>query len=253
MPARLHLAPRPLALLCALALLTGCRHHTHTSYVAPPTIAAHHASASRASTTHAAARPAPPPAPVPRELPGRPTHVEVGMASWYGPNYNHRHAADGSVYDQDAMTAAHRTLPLGSLVRVTNLTTNETVVARITDRGPFVHGRVIDLSEGAAKAIGLYRMGVAKVRVEAMPTPTASPTGSWCVQTGAFATERDAIDLKSALLQRYRGSRVQEFQGPTGFWVRIDPAGHDRTQAAAIQDWIGRPDDHAEAYLVRVD
>src|SRR6202012_1867378 len=101
----------------------------------------------------------------------------------------------------------------GSLGRVTNLATNQTVVARITDRGPFVHGRVIDLSETAAKAIGLYRMGVAKVRVEAVPTQHASATGQWCVQTGAFATERDALDLKSALLARYRTAKVTEFQG----------------------------------------
>ena len=68
------------------------------------------------------------------------------MASWYGPPYANRKGADGTIYDQNAMTAAHRTLPMGSIVRVTNLTNNESVLVRITDRGPFIDGRIIDLS-----------------------------------------------------------------------------------------------------------
>ena len=93
------------------------------------------------------------------------------MASWYGPPYTNRKAADGSIYDQNAMTAAHRTLPMGSIVRVTNLNNSLSVMVRITDRGPFVHGRIIDLSLAAAKATGVYRAGVAKVRVEAYAGP----------------------------------------------------------------------------------
>ena len=83
------------------------------------------------------------------------------------------------------MTAAHLTLPLGTLVRVTNLSNNESAVVRITDRGPFVRGRIIDLSLAAAKATGVYRAGVAKVRVEAFAAPdrpAADPAGRWCVQ-----------------------------------------------------------------------
>lgn len=151
------------------------------------------------------------------------------------------------------MTAAHRTLPLGSLARVTNLATGQQVVVRITDRGPFVKGRILDLSEGAAKAIGLYRMGVGRVKIEAYTPADASATGLWCVQTGAFSTQRDALDLKAALIERYRGARVLEFEGPTGFWVRIDPAGKSYQQAMAIQQWIGKPDPKAEAFLVRLN
>ena len=91
----------------------------------------------------------------------------IGMASWYGPPYTNRKAADGSIYDQNAMTAAHRTLPMGSIVRVTNLTNNLSVMVRITDRGPFIDGRIIDLSLAAAKAVDVYRPGTAKVQVEA--------------------------------------------------------------------------------------
>ncbi len=108
------------------------------------------------------------------------------MASWYGPPYAGRKGADGTVYDQNAMTAAHLTLPSGT-IRVTNLATNQSAIVWITDRGPFVHGRIIDLSLAAAKATGLYRMGVAKVRVEAYAAPVrpnAIPGGRWCVQIG---------------------------------------------------------------------
>jgi rare lipoprotein A len=151
------------------------------------------------------------------------------------------------------MTAAHRTLPLGTTVRVTNLATGQQVYVRITDRGPFVRGRVLDLSMGAAKAIGLYRIGVGRVRVEAFAHVAADPAGRWAVQTGPFTTEQDALDLKHALIDRYRGAKVAEFQGPTGFWVRIDPADHEKTEAVAMLDWIGNPDPSAAPYLVRID
>jgi rare lipoprotein A len=187
------------------------------------------------------------------DVSGPPVYTEVGTASWYGPSFNHRAAADGSVYDQDGLTAAHRTLPMGSTVRVTNLATGEQVYVRITDRGPFVPGRILDLSEGAAKAIGLYRAGIGRVRVEAFAHTSADPPGHWCVQTGPFLKEHDALDLKQALLDRYRGARVAEFRGPTGFWVRIDPLDHTRSDATAMLDWIGNPDPRAVPYLVRID
>lgn len=173
------------------------------------------------------------------------------MASWYGPS-GHR-AADGSAYDGTGMTAAHKTLPLGTVARVTNLANGESVMVRITDRGPFSHGRVLDLSESAAKKIDLYRMGVAQVRIEAFASTTPVVEAKWCVQTGAFANEQDALDLKSALARRYVGSRVIEFASATGYWVRIDPARHDHTEAAAIKDWIGNPMPQVVPYLVRVN
>ena len=182
-----------------------------------------------------------------------PVFTETGLTTWYGPNYNHHNAADGTVYDQNAMTAAHRTLPLGSTVRVTNLQNGQQVLVRITDRGPFAPGRVLDLSMGAAKAIGVYRVGVAKVRVEGFPHLTSNPDGRWCVQTGAFKDQTDALDLKAALLERYRTAKVIEFAGPTGYWVRIDPASRSKSQAEEVLTWIGNPDPAAAPYLVRTD
>ena len=155
------------------------------------------------------------------------------------------------------MTAAHLSLPMGSIVRVTYLVTNQSAVVKITDRGPFVRGRIIDLSLAAAKATGVYRMGVAKVRVEAWtPPPSTSPTaipgGRWCVQVGAFQSEKDALKLKSQMMRRYTTAKVIEFPGPTGHWVRINPAHPDKQTALEVADSV-RVSGGAEPYLIRTD
>jgi rare lipoprotein A len=91
-----------------------------------------------------------------------------GMASWYGPGFHGNYSASGEVFDQNALTAAHPSLPFGTQVRVTNLDTGLSVVVRINDRGPYAHGRIIDLSAGAAQVIGLISSGVAPVNVEVL-------------------------------------------------------------------------------------
>jgi len=138
-------------------------------------------------------------------------------------------------------------------VRVTNLETGQQVLVRITDRGPFAGSRVLDLSMGAAKAIGVYRMGVAKVKIEAFAHATADPAGKWCVQTGSFKSQDDALALKAKLLRRYSTAKVIEFSGPTGYWVRIDPPLRSKTQATEIAGWIGEPKPAALPYIVRLD
>jgi rare lipoprotein A len=178
------------------------------------------------------------------------------MASWYGPPYANHPGADGTIYDQNAMTAAHRTLPMGSLVRVTNLSNDQSVVVKIIDRGPFVDGRIIDLSLAAAKALDVYRPGTAKVRVEAYAPPErpgVDPAGKWCVQIGAFLDEEDAIQLKNDLTRRYATAKVIEFAGPTGHWVRINPKNADKATASQIADSIHIPDPGAQPYLVRLN
>jgi rare lipoprotein A len=185
---------------------------------------------------------------------GRPDEVQVGLASWYGPPYHNRKGADGTVYDENAMTAAHKTLPLGSMVRVTNLSNDQSVIVKITDRGPFVGDRIIDLSLAAAKATGVYRAGTAKVRVEAYvpaPKPGVLAGGRWCVQIGAFLQVEDAVQLKNDLISKYQTAKVIEFQGPTGFWVRINPKVADKAHASQIFAGIHVPD--AEPFLVRLD
>lgn len=262
---------RPLALatLSALALAAvGCHRETTRAYRPPPPPTVR--SASNARGTHDkrgstqsgtlgdeadSASSANSPAPVPNSY-GKPISTEVGLASWYGPPYHGRKGADGTVYDQNAMTAAHLTLPLGTMVRVTNLTNNESAVVRITDRGPFVRGRIIDLSLAAAKATGVYRAGVARVRVEAFAPPVRAnvdPAGRWCVQVGAFSSEKDAVKLKEELMRRYTTAKVIEFAGPTGYWVRINPLHPDKSTATQVADNIRPRDPDALPYLIRTD
>ena len=94
------------------------------------------------------------------------TYDETGIASWYGPGFHGRQTASGEIFDQNAISAAHPTLPLPSIVRISNLDNGQEVVARVNDRGPFAHGRIIDLSKGAARQIGLVISGTARVRVQ---------------------------------------------------------------------------------------
>jgi rare lipoprotein A len=165
----------------------------------------------------------------------KPIYVETGMASWYGPPYHNRRGANGEIYNQNAMTAAHRTLPLNSMVRVTNLSTGRSAMVRITDRGPFVGDRVIDLSLAAAKAVGVWQAGTAEVKLEVLSAPASIfEGGRWCVQIGAFQSEGEASKLKEKLEKRYEDAKVIQFTGPTGEWVRIRPEGDDKRKAEEV-------------------
>ncbi len=241
------------ALTLFAMLVSGCHKKPKQTYSPPPPP---DISGQQSQSRRAPARPSDvPPANSSVEVPrGKPSWTETGLASWYGPPYAGRKGADGTVYDQNAMTAANLTLPLGTIVRVTNVATGQSIVVRITDRGPFVHGRIIDLSLAAAKATGVYRAGVAKVKLEAyLPANSATtiPGGRWCVQIGAFYDPADALQLKNDLARRYKTAKVIEFAGPTGHWVRINPAQPDKTHAIEIADSIHIPD--AEPYVTRLD
>jgi len=251
-------AVRVAALLLVVGL-AGC-HKSKQAYVpappaaavAPVVVAAESAGGKPSAAKRAPLAPAAPGVGDDADAPnGKPVSTEIGMASWYGPPYHNRQAADGSVFDQNALTAAHRTLPMGTMVRVTNLETNQSVVVKITDRGPFVAGRTLDLSLAAAKAIGVYRAGVAKVKVEAFARPGSDPEGKWCVQIGVFIDPADAVQLKNDLMGRYKTAKVIEFAGPTGHWVRINPPLADHATAQKIADSIHLPD--ADSFLVRLN
>ncbi|TVQ16130.1 MAG: septal ring lytic transglycosylase RlpA family protein [Leptolyngbya sp. DLM2.Bin15] len=110
----------------------------------------------------------PAPEPAPRSSYDVVLRTLSGMASWYGPGFHGNYSASGEIFDQNAMTAAHPSLPFGTQVRVTNLDTGLSVVVRINDRGPYAHGRVIDLSAGAAQVIGLVSSGVAPVSLDVL-------------------------------------------------------------------------------------
>lgn len=182
----------------------------------------------------------------------RPIYSEEGEASWYTAPYKGRKSANGQVFSDEALTAAHRTLPMGSLIVVTNLTTRQASAMRISDRGPFVPDKIIDLTMASAKSIGIYRPGIARVRIDVYQTPKPMDIGGrWCVQIGPFLSERKAIKFKEKLLNEFAGSKVIEFSGERSYWVRIRPAGDDREQAEEMARRL-QPDEGA-AYLTRLD
>jgi rare lipoprotein A len=183
----------------------------------------------------------------------KPVLVQTGIASWYGAPYHNRRGSNGEVYDMNAMTAAHRTLPLGSIVRVTNLQSNKSAVVRITDRGPFIEGRIIDLSQAAAKQIGLVQKGTSKVRVEVLKTPRAIESGGrWAVQLGGFERENRAREIADHLSRRYHSAKVLTFNSPTGaWWVRVRVKDDLRARAEEITRDTKTPE--GGVFLVRLD
>ena len=191
-----------------------------------------------------------PPAPAPDV---KPLFVQLGKASWYGAPFHNRKAANGETYDMNAMTAAHLTLPLNTVARVTNMKSGQSVVVRITDRGPFVEDRIIDLSAAAAKAIDVWRRGVAQVKVEVLESPATIRTGGrWAVQLGGFPEEEEARRIQSTLARRYHTAKVLAFSSPVGdWWVRVRVLGDDKRRAQEIADSSPASRDHT--FLVRLD
>lgn len=234
-----------------MAMAAGCSHREQSVYVPPPP----QLQPETAPAPPAESREASPRAQWNSDQDYVATHspifTETGLASWYGPPYNHHAGANGLIYNENMISAANRTLPMGSLIRVTNLRNGESAVMRITDRGPFVPGRILDLSEGAAKDIGLWRQGVGEVRIDVYSTPEPMDGGRWCVQVGAFSHRGAARKLEERLEREYRTASVIEFQGPTGYWVRIRPYDGDHDVAVAIVHRLHPRE--GDAFLVRLD
>ncbi|MGH9645005.1 MAG: septal ring lytic transglycosylase RlpA family protein, partial [Terriglobales bacterium] len=230
------------------ALLAGCGHK-QTGVEVPPPPAPQTPAPSGESTANAESagneiKVAPD---------AKPIFEQTGIASWYGPPYHNRRGSNGEIYNMNAMTAAHLTLPLGSIVRVTNVKTGHSALLRITDRGPFVEGRILDLSLAAAKALDVYLPGTAQVRLEVLEAPAALDSGGrWCVQIGSFANEKGAAELARRLQRRYQTANVLKFPSPTGrWWVRVRVLDDNRQRAQTLF----RENEIAEApvFLVRLD
>jgi rare lipoprotein A (peptidoglycan hydrolase) len=126
------------------------------------------------------------------EMPSVQRHFERGLASWYGAPYHGRQSASGAVYDQEQLTAAHRTLPFGSVVRVRRVDGDGSVVVRINDRGPFLKSRIVDLSHAAAVLLGIVRRGVAPVTLEVLEVPTSDRSSAAAPGRTAFLFPNDA-------------------------------------------------------------
>ncbi len=181
---------------------------------------------------------------------------KTGVASWYGKKFHGKKTANGERYDMHAMSAAHKTLPLPTMVRVTNLDNGRSVVVRVNDRGPFVKSRIIDLSYAAAHALGYDKKGTAHVRVQTLdgnvvnsaPSPairrtpkarisnvsrapksegnrypTSSPDGSIYVQLGAFSARSNANQLRQELASSFPNIRIYHVNRSNFYRVRIGP------------------------------
>ncbi|HXO87943.1 MAG TPA: septal ring lytic transglycosylase RlpA family protein [Candidatus Acidoferrales bacterium] len=225
-------------LACAVAMIsTGCAHRTQTSQ--PPV---------QYPPSQASA--APPAIERQPAIPGQ--YVEEGVASWYGDPFNGRRAANGEIYDMHQFTAAHRTLPFGAIVRVTNLRNGKQTEVRITDRGPFVADRVIDLSLSAAQAIDMVGPGTAPVRLEILGGPNPQ-VGFFGVQVGAFQSQDNAERFRAQLAARYGTVSIAQYDSPTGMFYRVR-VGRLPTQPAAQQlaDQL-RANDRLTTFVVRLD
>jgi rare lipoprotein A len=220
----------PLVLVVASIALAGCGHKKH-----------------------ARATPPPPPA---RRLPAvvPPGYTESGVASWYGHPYHGRAAANGEIYDMEKMTAAHRTLPFNTWVRVYDLDNNKTTEVRIIDRGPFIDGRIIDLSHAAAREIEMIGPGVAKVRIEVIRTPPNVTPAVFGVQVGAFRNKENAETLRKRMAGRYGAASLVQRNDTPGLW-RVLVGAEPTEQAAAELAARIRQDsvEKSTGFVVRID
>lgn len=183
----------------------------------------------------------------------RPGDVDTGIASWYGHPYHGRRTASGEIYDMNRLTAAHRTLPFGTRVRVTNLRNSRSVEVRITDRGPFVKDRIIDLSREAAARIAMLGPGTAPVRLQIVHVPSDGDdaSGRYGVQVGAFIHRERAEKLGRELAGLFPPIRLIPRDGDPVLWrlivggsLSLEEAHH---LAARVRARTG------EALVVRVD
>jgi len=177
---------------------------------------------------------------------------ETGLASWYGHPYHGRPAANGEIYDMENFTAAHRTLPFGTWVRVVNLTNDKTVDVRVIDRGPFVENRVIDLSHAAAVAIALIGPGVAPVRLDILSVP-ATPSGAnwYAVQAGAFLDPSRAERLRASLERDFGPAHLVQRPGSPSLWRVVVGRVPSEETAAALAQRVR--DQTGTAFVVRLD
>jgi rare lipoprotein A len=246
--------------LCAAFILAGCasRRSITKAPSAPPPAAP-------------AALPESAPAPVPGAAPTRPPaaqsaqppptrsapfvpgiFVEEGTASWYGIPFNGRRAANGEIFDMNSLVAAHRTLPFGSILRVTNLNNGRDVQVRVIDRGPFVGDRILDLARAAAVSLDMIGTGTARVRIELLSGPNPS-VGEFTVQVGAFADRANAERLRERLLAHYQPIFIQDYDAPAGHFYRVR-VGRVATPDAAQQLAVRlKNSDGFQTFVMRLD
>ncbi|MBM4332250.1 MAG: septal ring lytic transglycosylase RlpA family protein [Deltaproteobacteria bacterium] len=201
-------------------------------------------------------------APSKKELPYAPfdrekirLYREEGLASWYGEEYHGRRTANGEIYDMYAMTAAHRTLPFNLRVRVTNLENRKVAEFRINDRGPFIPGRIIDLSKSGARAIGILVTGTAKVSVEAIGFSVDESLlfkGTYAIQVGAFTEKENALRFQEELKKKHPHVNVVLWESNVKRFYRVR-LGAFRSEAEARRYSETLRKDNLWGFVVRED
>ena len=229
----------PFCALSLAAFAAGCSNRRPATANVP--------SAPSSGATSSA--PTPPFAEVQPVPPG--TYQEQGIASWYGFPFHGRRAADGEIYDMNQPVAAHRTLPFGSIVRVTNLKNGRQTEVRVIDRGPFVGGRIIDLSFSAARSIDMVGTGTATVRLDLVSSP-APLAGDFTVQIGAFQMRVNADKLRTQMAARYLVFLV-DYEAPDGHYYRVRVGREPSEQAAQRLAARLAADGGFQTFVVRLD
>jgi rare lipoprotein A len=163
----------------------------------------------------------------------REVYRETGTASWYGREFHGRKTASGEIFDMYGISAAHRTLPLGTTIRVTNLDNYKSIKVRVNDRGPFTRDRVLELSYGAAKELGFVAQGTARVKIEALE-PIEDPGGQYTVQAAIFAEAENARMLKDRLSKRYEVISIVPFESNVGKFFRVQVGAYASEEKAEL-------------------
>ena len=186
-----------------------------------------------------------------------------GIASWYGKDFHGKKTSNGETYDMYAMTAAHKTLPLGTYVRVHHLENNRELEVRINDRGPFVRGRIIDLSYTAAKELGLVGPGTANVEIVALGTPVATDggtgrafvqgdyySGNFTFQVGAFVYRENAERLKRKLDEQYKNAHITLYDRGDKIFYRVRVGVYKTLEDAVLNEAILIRDGYPDVFMV---
>jgi rare lipoprotein A len=151
--------------------------------------------------------------------------TQTGIASWYGPGFHGKPTASGTIYDQNDLSAAHQTLPLGSRAMVTNLNNGSSTEVIINDRGPFAKGRIIDLSYAAARSLGMITPGTIPVRLEVIETPYRiqgiRSSLDYTLQLGSFAQPENAQQLRDRIASSYPDVAIVPLQARDGTYYRV--------------------------------
>lgn len=192
--------------------------------------------------------------------------VETGIASWYGAKFHGRRTSNGEIYDMHAMTAAHKTLPMNTHLLVTNLENGKEITVRINDRGPFIRGRIIDLSYRAARELGMADQGLAQVRITALGEAVryvedgqsrerfaATPDfehGEFYVQVGAFTQQENAQRLQQKLTEWGRSAVVREYDHGGRIFHRVQVAAGNTLSGAQRLERVMIEAGYTDAFVV---